>query len=301
VHPSQVVDELEQAVLRTLAYADIFDFPLTAREIHRDLIGVAAPFDAIRDVLDICRRSPGNFVHVEGYFTLRGRTDIVATRRRRTLIAARLWPEAVRYGRIIANLPFVRMVAVTGALAVDNVEPGADIDYLIVTKPGRLWLCRGLIITVVRLAARHNQIVCPNYLLSERALEIPERTLYTAHELAQMIPIAGLPIYRRMRRINAWMASFLPNARSMPRAITTEHSVVRPARALAEAMLSTPAGGWIERWEMERKIHKLAARAASSGEVAFCADWCKGHFAGHGQRTLEAYAARLHAYGDLPV
>ena len=63
--------------------------------------------------------------------------------------------QAVRYGLTIARLPFVRMVAVPGALTMDNVEPGDDVDYLIVTAPDRLWLCRAVVIElVVKPAAR---------------------------------------------------------------------------------------------------------------------------------------------------
>ncbi|RME45307.1 MAG: hypothetical protein D6796_10660, partial [Caldilineae bacterium] len=204
-------DLLLRAILRALAYADIFDYPLTAAEIHRYL-EVPASLERVQEVLQDGRLSPTRFRRCDGFFTLPGREAIVETRRRRAVLSAQQWPRAHRYGRWIAALPFVRMVAVTGSLAVDNVEPGTDIDYLIVTEAGRLWLCRAMVIGLVRLAALWGDEVCPNYFITENALHFAERTLYTAHELAQMVPLAGAATYHRIRRLNAWAATFLPNA-----------------------------------------------------------------------------------------
>jgi hypothetical protein len=206
---------------------------------------------------------------------------------------------AVRYGRIITALPFVRMVAVTGALAMDNVEPHADIDYLIVTEPGRLWLCRALVIALVRLAALRGDLVCPNYFLSERALVLSERNLFTAHELVQMVPLAGLATYRCLRQLNVWTEELLPNAQGLPRPVTTSRLPGRPLRALAEMALRTPAAGWLERWEMKRKVKKFSQQHHNHAEATFCADWCKGHFDSHGQRILAAFADRLRALERL--
>ena len=296
-HASTRVDgDLMKAITRTIAYADVFDYPLTIDEIHRRLVGTPASRAAVEHTICAAQAASRPFISVCNYYMLRGRGSLVATRRRRAQVAARLWPAARRYGARIARLPFVRMVAVTGALAVDNVEPDADIDYLIVTKPGRLWLCRAMIVAMVRIAARSGHVLCPNYLITEDALEIRERSLYTAHELAQMVPLAGWPTYRRMRLINQWMADYLPNAplaTDIDYATTTSHT----AKVLAEAILNTAAGGWIEQWEMQRKIQKLMAQATPGDEIAFCADWCKGHFGRHGTRTLGAFDARLAAIG----
>src|SRR6185437_13782883 len=138
-------------------------------------------------------------------------------RLQREALAARFWPRAQRYGRMIASLPFVRMVAVTGELAMDNVRDTSDIDFFIVTEHRRLWLCRLFVLSIVHVAARFGYTVCPNYLLSERSLAITERDLYSAHEVVQMVPLSGLDVYKQFRLANKWVYEFLPNAVSAPR------------------------------------------------------------------------------------
>src|SRR2546426_5332158 len=143
---------------------------------------------------------------------------LVAVRPRGAATADRLWPAALTYGRLIAGLPFVRMVAITGSLAWHNVDAEADIDYLIVTAPDRLWVCRWLIVALGRAAQLDGVKLCINYLISTRALGFAHRNLYTAYEVARMTPIAGLGMYRRLRRANPWVEAYLPNAVNLPRA-----------------------------------------------------------------------------------
>ena len=292
---------LEDAILKTLAYVDIFDYPLKAGEIHRYLTQLEAPSATVKDALDNGCLVPQRLSHCDGYFTLSGREELVATRQRREKIARRLWSEALHYGSIMGRMPFVRMVAVTGSLAVNNAQEDADIDYLFVTRNDRLWICRALTILVVRAAARRNVALCPNYFLSERSLIFDDRNLYTAHELAQMVPICGLNVYQKMRKLNRWTARWLPNAMTAPPGPT---GIDRPLTAangnltgITEKFLQGRIGARLERWEMERKIEKFGKETAGEhrdrDEVAFSPDWCKGHFDGHARRVLNAYAERL--------
>ena len=283
---------LEQAIIRVLAYSDIFDYPLTAAEIHRYL-ETSASFNRIQEVLDNSRLVPGRISRVHNYFTLPGSETIVATRLRRAKLAAQIWPNARRYGRLLARLPFVRMVAITGSLAVDNIGPGTDIDYLIVTEPGRLWLCRAMIIVLARLVALRGHVICPNYLISRNALVFEQRTLYTAHELIQMVPVAGLDVYSQMLQYNAWATDFLPNAVGLLPPVLPRQSTFQPVRRLAEAALRTSVGDRLEQWEMNRKIRKFNRQGGNHTEIAFCSDWCKGHFDGHEQRVLTAFQERI--------
>ena len=285
--------DIEAAILHTVAYVDFFNYPLTAVQVHRYLEGVRATLAEVTAVLTNDHIVPRRLSRQDGYFTLPGREAIVALRREREAVSRQLWPQATRYGRLLAHLPFVRMVAVTGSLTMNNATSDADVDYLVVTEHGRLWLCRAFIIALVRLARREQIELCPNYILSENALEFPDPNLYIAHEIAQMVPLSGLDVYRRLRQINAWTDIFLPNAAGSPEYSTN----VAPShwQKWAELPLRTPIGRWLEQWEMNRKIQKLQIHETGSTETKFGPDVCKGHFDAYKTPTMKAYRTKLHS------
>jgi hypothetical protein len=284
---------LASAILRTIAYADVFDYPLTASEIARYLEGVPCPPDRVRHTLDGDPLLAKRLGRSGEYFFLSDRQQIVDTRRARAAAAARVWPRAIRYGRTIARLPFVRMVAVSGALAVDNAHDHADIDYFIVTETGRLWVARAQTIALVRLVALKGDVICPNYFVANSTLTFSERNLFTAHEVAQMVPLSGREVYSLLRELNQWTTAFLPNAAGPPRAWWGAE--VRPAwfQTLGERAGRTALAGRLECWEMSRKIRKFHAASLREPEAVFSADVCKGHVDGHGCRILAAFADRL--------
>lgn len=293
------IEAIRAGLLLAVAYGDVFDYAMSVEEIQRYLVGARASATDIRHIAEDEANHAGRLSLQGELVCLAGREKLFEIRRRRQSSAKGRWPTARTYGRILAGLPFVRMVAVTGSLAMDNLETGGDIDYLVVTAPGRVWLCRAMAILVVRWAAQRSERLCPNYFLSQDNLESKPYNLYNAHELAHMVPLNNLDLYARMRASNVWTGWYLPNADNAPQHTLPDRSRrwVLPAQRLGEACLSGRLGDGLERWEMKRKIKRLSQQATDQAEIDFCAERCKGHFEGHAGRAMTELARRAEQLG----
>jgi hypothetical protein len=78
----------------------------------------------------------------DGYYFLAGRQDIVALRQGREIVSRRAFRRGLFYGRVLGALPFIRMVGITGSLAVLNCENVDDLDFMLIARTGRVWLAR---------------------------------------------------------------------------------------------------------------------------------------------------------------
>jgi hypothetical protein len=159
------LDSLPQAILHTVAYSDVFDYPLTVGEIHRYLTGVKASSEEVVRAVG----EEGVVTRIGNYFTLPGREEIVHIRIQREARSRELMPRAIQYGRILGSLPYVRMVALTGSLAVLNISGNHDFDYMLVTEPGRLWTARALAVSFGRIVRPLGHRICELASFCERA------------------------------------------------------------------------------------------------------------------------------------
>jgi hypothetical protein len=300
------VNYLEQAILRTVLYADIFSFPLTPEEIHHFLIAdrpcTLAEIQAALDHSVLLGR------HLEqqgGFVACAGRGEILALRTERDQAASALMPAALRYGRMLAALPFVRMVGLTGALAMRNpAHSHDDIDYVLVTAPGRVWTARAFAILLVRLGRLRGVTLCPNYVLSETTLAHTPGNLYIAHEITQVLPLYGAAVYAALRAANTWVGGCMPNATAPFHVLNGRdpagalHSV---KRAL-ETALSGVLGDRFEAWEFRRKRARFVGQMQQAPDHAaqIDAERVKGHFNDHGHPVLRMYVERLARFGLSP-
>lgn len=291
------VTSLGHAILRTLAYSDLFDYPLTVEEVWRYQAGTEFTLPEIADALasDLLLE---HHISTDGrFYCLRGREVVLATRTARAKASLPVWRRARAYGRIVSRLPFVRMVAVTGALAMNNLgDDLPDIDFLVVTEAGRVWICRRFIVGLVRLARVAGDDLCPNYILADSRLELDQRDLFTAHELAQMVPLAGPRVYREMLARNSWARDYLPVAFREPLDLLERSKRRLIGRAVERILRARPLNNW-EAWEMRRLRKRLRPMLGDDAEVVCSPEECKGHTGHHRHWITMKYQERLAALG----
>ena len=283
-------DNLSRAVLQTIAYSDIFDYPLTAREIHRYLIGVEASLEEVTRTV----KDEEIFTRTGDYFTLPGRDEIVRIRMQREALSRELLPHAIRYGRMLGALPYIRMVALTGSLAVMNVSGNQDFDYMLATAPGRIWTARAFALVLNRFARLRGHLLCPNLIISEAALAWTQHDLYSARELCQMILIKDNGVYARLIKANEWVREFLPNAYlECGSLLPYMRRQAFALQSLLELPLRGKVGNQFEQWEMNRKMARFSKQAGFGEETIFNDEVCQGNFHHHRQWTRAAYEERL--------
>lgn len=293
---------LEAAILRTVLYADVFHFPLTIAEIRHFLIAevCVSPIE-IETALQESPVLQEALIVENGFVACADRTDLFERRKKCEDASQALWSQAVRYGTWLGRLPFVRMVALTGALAMRNAAAeGDDLDYILVTAPNRVWLARAFAIVLVRAVKLRGVVICPNYVLAENALEQGKQDLFIAHEIAQMIPLYGHSLYWQFRATNAWTHAQLPNAQE-PFYTEPDYATGRVwgwIKASLEMLLSGGVGDWLERWEYRRKLNRFAADMQTPGSAAQLDEHrVKGHFNDYGHPVLRQYAQKLREFG----
>jgi len=87
---------LADAIVEPVAYADIFDYPLTAPEIHRYLIDRSVSRETVQAALEHDPTLAQRLSRTDDYFALTGRESIVGIRRQRAELAERFWLRARR-------------------------------------------------------------------------------------------------------------------------------------------------------------------------------------------------------------
>ncbi|MFT7648604.1 MAG: hypothetical protein ACI8Y4_003356 [Candidatus Poriferisodalaceae bacterium] len=274
------------AITATVAYSDVFEMPVRIDQLHPWLIGAEVSADKLLAAVDDAVES-GAVVNTNGRLHLPGSGDVVDIAEAREALAVELWPTARKWARVIARLPFVRMIGVTGGLACDSVEPYDDIDLFIVVAPGRLWLTRLAIVALARAVDVRGPELCPNYIVATDTLEFDVRSVYVAREIAQMIPLHGELVYRDILAKNDWYLDHVPNHE--PIRVARKGSVAGPGvvRRILERALAASVFDRLERWEMQRKVQKLTTVSSRRDEVgrpdesSFSPSVCKGHMVGN--------------------
>lgn len=222
----------EKYLIKTLAYYDIFDYPLTAGEIYQNLrVNHTTAFEVAGQLNGLVEK---NVIHRKGnYFLLRDDDSLIARREKGNKLAAKRLKTARRMSRLIAQFPYVRAILLSGSLSKGFMEKNSDIDYFVVTQPNRLWLTRALLMFFKKIFLLNSKrLFCINYFVDSENLEIREKNIFTATEIATLIPTYGASVYDELYNKNSWIKDYYPN---YPKRETT--GVVKDKKGILKSSL----------------------------------------------------------------
>lgn len=278
------------AILRTVTYASLFQAPLTLDRLHRNLMELALS----RQELEHALREPWLRTRIEvvdGLVLPRGRREWIGWRRTRRAHSRLLLARHRRLLRVLGRLPFVRMVALSGACAHENAADD-DVDVFLVAREDRAWgVCLALTVLSRLLGVRRT--LCLNYIVDEAALVFPERDVFTAAELVGLRLVSGRETYRRLVAVNAWAADLFPNFRE--RHLSESEAAPAAGARGWERLLDLGPAQVLERVARTVLGRRLARKGRGCDGVVLDAHRLKLHTLDHRPRLLASFEEALGA------
>jgi len=202
---------IDKDILATLTYFNLFDYPLRKREIFI-FLGHCDNFKEFD--LALCNLVNESAVFKIGdFFSLQNNYALAERRSRGNEKAARMLVEAEKAAKIISAFPFVKGIAVSGSLSKYFADDKADIDFFIITEANRLWIARTLLHIFKKFTFLFNMQdhYCMNYFIDEAEPGIIEKNIYTATEIATILPLHGSKSFESFYKVNNWSRIFFPN------------------------------------------------------------------------------------------
>jgi hypothetical protein len=259
------LDAKASAIIHTLAYFSIFRHPLRQEELGKYLQFCPAPMEDSQDTLSNLVEMKLIECH-EGFYFLANQQQLVGIRIERNQ-RAELWNRRIeRSARLITQLPFVEGLALTGSLSKGTQDPDGDIDFLLLSRAGRVWTSHFFFVLLLKTFPNAaERLPCANFKLAADHLTVRVKSLFTATEILTLRPLTNKPLWKAFYRGNAWVAQFYPEW--LPKE-SAAYENLEPCwlRMLVDRVLSGRFGDWFEgavsRWltgrmrrEDERKSH----------------------------------------------
>ncbi len=203
---------LQNEILKTLLYYDIWSHPLTATELYTFLPVNSMSLEEFHSQISNAA-SPDTILTHEGYFFVKGKTQIVVQERaQRARHAERLWRIAKLATQVIKRFPFVRAVFVSGDLSKNSTHTESDVDFFIITEPDRLWICRTMLVIFKKVFLfNKKKFFCLNSFTTTNNLTLDEQNIFLATEIATLKPLFNLGMFHRYLAANGWIKNYFPN------------------------------------------------------------------------------------------
>jgi len=196
----------------SLAYHDIFDYPLTKEDLDRWRVGKK---------FAVIKRPPPT-EEKDGYYFLKRGGGNVKRRLAKEKTSSGKLKILEGHKKFFSLVPSIKFVGITGSLAMNSASSASDIDLILITKTRTMWSSRFLLLLLLKIFSvpvrragikKKKDMLCLNMWFDESDLIWPksERNIFTAHEIAQIVPLINKDFsYERLISKNGWIFDYWP-------------------------------------------------------------------------------------------
>ncbi len=228
--------DMEVAIIHTLKYFAFFEYVPTFEEVHTFLSIKIKKTSLKKELATLISKKNIQQINLDGENTPRYTLGEYSISIKKSSIKLKNSMEKVRkaklFIRLLSFFPQIKLIGLSGSVAMKNAEADDDTDLFIISSAKRMWTARFIALTVSHLMGvrrkRNDQNVqnkiCLNLFFDESDLSLPKRkhTEYGAHEVLQMKPIVDKSAtYQRFLDVNRWVVKIFPNAK-VPTVIPTK-------------------------------------------------------------------------------
>ncbi len=195
--------------IKPILYYSIFNYPLNEDEIYRfaKTSDLARLQEELKELID-----KKIIIKHHGFYVYNNDTKSAKQRLKGNKNAKEVMPKALKRAAFISKFPYIKSVQISGSLSKGYYDNDGDVDFFLITKPNRLWIARTCLIAYKKIVLQNSKkYFCVNYFISSNQLEIPEKNLFTATELATLIPVTGKALYTDFKQANNWANNYFPN------------------------------------------------------------------------------------------
>lgn len=218
--------DMEKVIVRTIAFFDLFDFPITSWEIWN--LGIWENKNIkLTEIIESLEKliSQRSIEKEECYYFLKGRKQSVDIRKNRYNYYQRKIKRLKIVTKIFFLLPWIKFIALGNNIGPNNLKDGSDIDVFVISSEKRIWLSRLYCAGLMKLAGMRpkqgdeRDKICLNFYLDETKMDLNkfalnknEFDIYLMYWLAFLRPIEDRDrIYEKLIYSNDWLVNYLSN------------------------------------------------------------------------------------------
>ncbi len=275
-------DGCEHAIKKTLAYRSIFKYPVSKYQLKTFLV---TDREFKNKIFDECLEHllhRGFIKEKNKKYYLPGINPVEWHEKK--ALTKKILGKNEEILRLLAKIPWLNLLAVTGSVAAYNTQNDSDIDVMIVSTKNRVWITRFFVTVLLKIMKRYPRTdgekgkICTNLFIDGKELSwsSDKRNIYVAHDIVLMQPVIDKNnTYLRFLNANKWVSGYF-----------AQFPINKLTVAGTKNFLSSPIMGLVEKIFMKIQMNHMRKKQTTEITTAHLIHFNKND---NSQKILTSY------------